>query len=231
MNKTQMKAIIVGATGLVGNELLHLLLEHVSFSHVKILVRHKVPIEHPKLEQVTIDFNQLHNHAHEFNSDIVFCTLGTTINKAGSKEAFIQVDFTYPLQIAAICKQQNTSQFHLVTAMGASSGSNIFYNKVKGDIEEAIQKLNLETFVVYRPSMLLGNRKEKRIGEKIGQILMVSLDFMFVGFLKKYKAIQAKDVAKTMIIQSLKNKKGFHIIESDKILEIASYYMAINHKI
>ncbi|MEI6312248.1 MAG: NAD(P)H-binding protein [Bacteroidota bacterium] len=225
-----MKAIIVGATGLVGNELLHLILEHVSFSHVKVFVRHKILLEHPKLEQIEIDFNQLHNYAHEFNGDMVFCTLGTTINKAGSKDAFIQVDYTYPLQIASICAQQNISQFHLVTAMGASSSSNIFYNKVKGNIEEAIQKLTLETFVVYRPSMLLGNRKENRVGEKIGQILMTSLDFMFVGWLKKYKAIQAKDVAKAMIIQSLKNKKGFHVIESDKILEIANYYIATNNK-
>lgn len=222
-----MKAIIVGATGLVGNEILQLLLPHQAISSIKILVRHKIAMEHPKLIQVIVDFNHLQNHIDEFEGDIVFCTLGTTIKKAGSQEAFKLVDYTYPLQAATICKQKNISQFHLVTAMGASSSSSIFYNKVKGNVEEDIQKLYLETFVIYRPSMLLGDRKENRLGERIGQIFMQGLDFAFIGFLKKYKAIEAKDVAKAMILQACKNKKGFLVIESDKITEIANHYMSI----
>jgi uncharacterized protein YbjT (DUF2867 family) len=222
-----MKAIIIGASGLIGNELLQLLLKHHSISNIKILVRNKIALEHPKLIQVIVDFNQLQNHVNEFEADMVFCTLGTTIKKAGSQKAFKLVDYTYPLHAASICKEKNIGQFHLVTAMGASRSSRIFYNKVKGNVEEDIQKISLETFVIYRPSMLLGDRKEKRLGERIGQIIMHWLDFAFIGFLKRYKAIEAIDVAKAMILQACTNKKGFLVIESDKIAEIASHYRSI----
>ena len=217
-----MKAILVGATGLIGKHLLNQLLNSEKYTKLKVLSRKKIALEHPKLVQVIVNFDQLSNYKDEFDADAVFCTLGTTMKKAGSKEAFITVDYTYPLTLAKICSEKNIPQFHLVTAMGASSNSAIFYNKVKGDIESAISKLNLLSVFIYRPSMLIGHRNEVRNGEKIGQVIMQFLNFAFIGPLKKYRAIKGETVATAMLKQSLQASKGVMYLESDTIENCAN---------
>jgi uncharacterized protein YbjT (DUF2867 family) len=215
-----MKAIIVGASGLIGNHLLNLLIANQSYTNITVLVRKKLTIEHPKLIQKIVDFDKLYDYKELFIADVLFCTLGTTINKAGSKEAFMKVDYEYPFELAKICKETNIKQFHIVTALGANSTSSVFYNQVKGRVEEAIKQLSLNNFSIYRPSMLLGNRDELRIGEKIGQVIMSVCSFLFIGPLKKYKAIKGSTVAHAMMHQALLNKSGLYIFESDEISEL-----------
>jgi uncharacterized protein YbjT (DUF2867 family) len=153
-------------------------------------------------------------------ADDVFCCLGTTIGVAGSQENFRKVDFDYPLQVAEICLKNGAQQFLLVSAMGANAASSIFYNKVKGEIENAIDKLNYSSLQIFQPSLLLGNRKEVRVGELIGKVVMKGLGFLFIGPIKKYKAIEAETVAKAMVKAALQAKKEKRVFQSDEIASL-----------
>jgi uncharacterized protein YbjT (DUF2867 family) len=189
-------ALIAGYSGLVGTELLHLLLESDKYDKVIAIGRRATDFDHPKLEQRIVDFNSL-----GFNDSIndIFCCLGTTIKKAGSKEKFRLVDYQYPLNLALAGQQAGATCFNLVSAHGASSSSNIFYSQVKGDLEDSISSLNYPKLEIVRPSLLLGERSEKRAGEDLGKIIMSALGFLFIGPLKNIKGIQASSVAKAML--------------------------------
>lgn len=214
-------ALITGASGLVGGELLNLLLNDAEYKEVRVLGRNSVEIEHPKLKEDLLHFEDLDQFANSFEGvDAVFCCLGTTIKKAGSEEVFIKVDQEYPLHLAQICREKNVPHFLIITAMGADSGSMIFYNKVKGLVEESIKDLKLKATSVFRPSLLLGNRKEFRFGEKIGSVFMKITSPLMIGGLRKYKAIQAKTVAKAMLKISKSDASGFKIYESDQLQKI-----------
>lgn len=189
-----------------------------TFSRVTIFVRKELAIAHNKLNQQVIDFNSLNQYKELVKGDVVFCCLGTTIKTAGSQEAFKKVDFTFPTEFAKIAKQNGISTFLLQSSLGANAKSNNFYLKVKGETEEAIQNLSFNSFATFRPSMLLGDRLEFRLGEKIGKIIMRALAFLFIGKLKRYKAIHVNQVAKTMIKQSKLNKTGNTIIENEEMV-------------
>jgi uncharacterized protein YbjT (DUF2867 family) len=211
-------AIIIGATGLTGKALLYQLLEDKQFSTVILFLRKDLNISHPKLVQHCIDFNALETYKDLIKGDVVFCCMGTTIKVAGSQEAFKKVDYTYPTEFAKIAKQNNVTTFCLQSSLGANSKSNNFYLKVKGETEDYLRALNFVSFTSFRPSMLLGNRAEFRIGETIGKIVMQGLSFMFIGKLKRYKAIHVNQVASAMIKQSKLNKPGNSIIENEEML-------------
>lgn len=147
----------------------------------------------------------------------MFCCLGTTIKTAGSQEAFLKVDYTYVIESARIAKSQGATAFSVVSAMGANSKSGIFYNRVKGDMEEALQKIGFSSLLIFRPSLLIGERKEVRPGEVIGAAISNLFSFLFVSGLKKYKPIQGSLVAKSMLDHAKEQKTGLQIIESDKI--------------
>jgi uncharacterized protein YbjT (DUF2867 family) len=213
-------ALIVGATGLVGKNCLYQLLETKEYSRVIALVRKPLAIKHHQLEQVIVDFDQLQHYKDKMTADDVFCCLGTTIGVAGSQENFRKVDFDYPLQVAEICLNNGAQQFLLVSAMGANAASSIFYNKVKGEIENAIDKLNYSSLQIFQPSLLLGNRKEVRVGELIGKVVMKGLGFLFIGPIKKYKAIEAETVAKAMVKAALQAKKEKRVFQSDEIASL-----------
>ncbi|AMS27014.1 oxidoreductase [Bacteroidetes bacterium UKL13-3] len=213
-------ALIVGATGLVGKNCLYQLLETKEYSRVIALVRKPLAIKHHQLEQVIVDFDQLQHYKDKMTADDVFCCLGTTIGVAGSQENFRKVDFDYPLQVAEICLKNGAQQFLLVSAMGANAASSIFYNKVKGEIENAIDKLNYSSLQIFQPSLLLGNRKEVRVGELIGKVVMKGLGFLFIGPIKKYKAIEAETVAKAMVKAALQAKKEKRVFQSDEIASL-----------
>lgn len=217
MGKT---AIIIGASGLVGNEVLNLLLTNDTFNKVKVFVRKPLLVNHPKLEQHVIDFDLIYKSTDLVKGDVLFCCLGTTIKTAGSKEEFKKVDYAYPLAFAKIAKQNGVKKFILISSIGANSNTSNFYLKVKGDIEAELEKLKFESLVIVRPSMLLGERKEFRLGESIGKAVMNLVSIFFIGKLKKYKAIEAKTVAKAMVKLSLPNLGGVSIIQSDKLLEL-----------
>lgn len=209
-----MEAIVVGSTGLIGSELLKILEKDQSFTKITALVRKKTASVGTKVIEVEVDFGSLPADLFE-KQDVVFCCLGTTIKKAGSKEAFRKVDYEYPLLTAKIAKEKGVEQFAIVTAMGANPQSKIFYNNVKGDIENALKNINFESLGIFRPSMLLGDRAEVRTGERIGQAVMKLLSWAIP---KNYKAIQAQSVAIAMMNFAKKNQKGNFIIENGEML-------------
>ena len=213
-------AIVVGATGLVGSALLALLLEDDFYTSVKIIVRKSPGIKHPKLQVILNDFENVSALKKELEGDHLYCCLGTTMKKAGSKEAFYKVDFHLPLELAKLSQKQGASQFLLISAMGANVQSKIFYNRVKGEIEVAVSSVPFNGVNIFRPSLLLGNRKEKRIGENVAKWFSAIAGFLFVGPLKKYRPIKAQEVAKGMIKVAKQELKGFYIFESDQIKRI-----------
>ncbi|MCF8422764.1 MAG: NAD(P)H-binding protein [Bacteroidia bacterium] len=212
-------AIILGATGLTGTELVKQLLNDDYYKKVVLFSRKSTNINHCKLTEYITDFDQLHKIKHLIIGDIVFCCLGTTIKAAGSKTAFREVDFKYISDFAEFAKQNGLNQFYLQSSVGADSKSKNFYLKTKGETENAIRKLDFESFTIFRPSMLLGNRIEFRFGETLGKLVMQFFSFLFVGRLKLYKAIDAKQVAKAMIYESKLNKVGNFVFENDKLLD------------
>ena len=215
MKKT---AILIGATGLTGNELLNQLVIDNDFDRITLFSRKALPLHHSKLTQHTIDFNNLKEYETLIKGDVVFCCLGTTIKSAGSKEAFKKVDFTYPYEFAKIAKHNGVPTFCLQSSTGADENSSNFYLKTKGETERAIELLKFQQFGAFRPSMLLGKREEFRLGEMIGKIIMNSLAFLFIGKLKRYKAIHVKQVAKAMMNYTKLSTSGNRIIENESML-------------
>jgi uncharacterized protein YbjT (DUF2867 family) len=213
-------ALIVGATGLIGKSCLYELLENTSYTKVIALVRKPLAIKHHQLHQLVVNFDELDSLTNELIADDVFCCLGTTIKVAGSQENFRKVDLEYPLKVAELTLQNGATQFLLVSAMGANTQSSIFYNKVKGEVEERIGALGFLSFHIFQPSLLLGARKEFRLGELIGKAIMKGLSFLFIGPIKKYKAIPGSTVAKAMVAIALQQKAGLYIFESDSISSI-----------
>ena len=209
-----MKAVIVGSTGLVGSCLIEQLDEDKAFTEILSLVRKKTGKPYNKVKEVGVNFDNLPGEVF-VNTQIVFCCLGTTIKKAGSQEAFRKVDFQYPLETAKMAKAKGVKSFAIVTAMGSDAASSIFYNRVKGEIENALTDLKFDRLGIFRPSMLLGERTETRLGERIGQIVM-----NFFGFLipKNYKAIDGQKVATAMLQFAKKtDEKGKKVILSGEM--------------
>jgi uncharacterized protein YbjT (DUF2867 family) len=214
-------ALLVGSSGLVGGHCLHFLLEESFYSRVVVLVRRALPMTHDKLLQHIVDFDELESLGKCLPVEDVYCCLGTTIKKAGTQQAFRKVDFDYPVKIAALAQHCGANQFLLVSSLGANPHSRIFYNRVKGEVEEAIRKIPFKAFHTFHPSLLLGERKEYRTGEKAGAFIMSGLKYAMGGPLKKYRAIQACDVAKAMVRVAQMDLQGVNIFESQRIQEIA----------
>lgn len=209
------KACIIGASGLVGQSLTKQLAESDMYEKVIILVRNPLKIEHQKIEQKIIDYENLKNL--QLGADHIFCCLGTTIKKAGSKEAFKQVDYEYPLAIAKLAAQEKSELFAIVTAMGASKNSTFFYNQVKGEVENDLGLLNIPFIGIFRPSMLLGERKEQRLAEQIGKVFMRLIDFITPA---KYKAIHVDHVAEAMLKYAANPLEGITVVENDAMLAL-----------
>jgi len=214
MAATAKSALVLGATGLVGDALTRKLVESPHYETVKVLVRRSLGWQHPRLQEVRYDFDQPNGLL--VQADDIFCCLGTTMRQAGSKEAFRKVDYQYPLDAARLGKANGAHQFFLVSAMGANVQSRFFYNRVKGEVERDIFALGYPTFVVLRPSLLLGNRRESRFGEKIGEIFLRLADPLIPA---KYKGIPAEAVAQKMLTLAQQGLAGIHVIESDRIRE------------
>lgn len=208
-------ALIYGATGLVGKMLTGLLLNHPAYSRIKLLVRRKMDLSHEKLEQVIFDFN--HPDHSVLYADEVYCSLGTTIKTAGSQQAFFQVDHDYVINIAQIARANGVEKFSFVSSMGADKNSSIFYNKTKGQTEDDLARMEFPTLFIVRPSLLLGDRSEKRLGEQVAKWIMVRLPFLIPN---KYKPIEARQVAYAMIQLMISNKTGLHILESEDLAKL-----------
>ena len=212
-------ALIIGATGLVGEQCLNELLGSKEYEKVIALTRKKHEIRNAKYENIVTDFENLEAIAQQLKADDVFCSMGTTIAKAGSKAAFTKVDYTIPIKVAELTKQNGAKNFILVSSIGADASSLIFYSKTKGELENALMKLNFESLIILRPSILLGNRKEKRFGEEVGRIAAEKLSFLFVGALKKYKGTPVDLLGKLMVKLAQEKSTGVRIIENEEIMK------------
>ena len=215
-------ALIIGSTGLIGSQLLNLLLDSNDYIKVISFVKRDTGIKHKKLTQHIIDFDKPQTYKEVVVGDDFFCTIGTTIKSAGSKNAFRKVDFEYPKQFAAFALQHKVNQFLLISSLGADENSSNFYLKTKGEIENFLKNCDFESVSILQPSLLLGNRTEFRLGEKLGAFFMKTFSFLFLGNIKKYKPIESKTVAKALLKIAQTNTKGFKIYESDAIQEIAN---------
>ena len=217
MNKT---ALLIGATGLVGGCVLDQLLQDNDYSNVIVLTRKTLNKNHPKLKEVLVNFDQVENYVNDIKADVVFCCLGTTIKTAGSQDAFKKVDYEYPLRVAEIAKKNGTKKYLLISALGASKSSIVFYNRVKAEVEDAIGKLNFESFHILQPSLILGDRRETRFGEGIAQAAAPVFDALMMGPLNKYKSIRAEQIAKAMIYYSTLGDQGIFRHESNELQKV-----------
>jgi uncharacterized protein YbjT (DUF2867 family) len=202
-------AVIAGASGLIGKQLLYKLLESALYQKVVVLVRREFPLKHPKIEQLIVDFDQLAKYQEQIKADDYFCCLGSTMKKAGSKEAFYKVDFIYCLELAKIASQNHAKSFNLVSAIGSDSNSSIYYSNVKGQLEKTLEGLKITQLNIFQPSILVGNRAEFRLGERIGIGIALVISPLLIGGLRKYKPIHAAQVANAMMnaAQKVANKK------------------------
>jgi uncharacterized protein YbjT (DUF2867 family) len=206
--------LVAGASGLVGSSLVRMLLNAPQYEKVHILVRKELPHLHRKLVQHLIDFDKLADFHAYFKVDDAFVALGTTIANAGSKNAFYKVDHDFVVSFAKKARSLGACGLFVVSSMGANPASSIFYNKVKGEMEEDLRDIGFPRLGIFRPSLLLGPRQEKRAGEKFASWIMRNLDFLIP---KKYKAIHVDKVANKMIELALNDENGVFILESDKL--------------
>lgn len=204
--------VIAGATGLVGSHLLLELLDHPETGKVTSLVRQKTNAAHPKLQEIEINWDTFTEKTLPPTADAVFCCLGTTMKKAGGRDAFKTVDYDYVVKLAVFTQRMKIPQFHVISAKGADMDSKIFYNKVKGRMEMEVQKLDkIRSIYIYRPSLLLGKREETRPMEKVGAVLMKAFAFLLP---KSVRAIQASTVASAMFHYAQSPKKGVNVVDS-----------------
>jgi len=213
-------ALILGATGLTGGLILDKLLTDNRYSQIKIFSRKYVNIVNPKIIEYVGDLFELEKFKKDFTANEVFCCIGTTANNTPDKIIYRKIDYGIPVAAAKLCKENGIDTFLVVSSLGADSKSSIFYNRTKGDMEQAVLNENILNTYILRPSIILGKRNENRIGENIGKALFNIFQFLLIGKLKKYRAIEADIIASSMI-HLANNRANADIIESDKITDIA----------
>lgn len=214
------KAILAGASGLIGSALLPILLQQPEYEEVTILVRHTLPIEHEKLVQVKVDFSRLDKYSDSISGHAIFCCLGSTRKKTPDLREYRKIDHDYPLQLAQAGLKNGIRQYHLVSSLGADASSSNFYLKLKGETEQDIKNTGVPCLHIYQPSLLTGDRKEKRAGEGLFNWAMKRINPLLTGNLRKYRSIPASTVAMAMFKQSLINKEGIFTHPSDKIKQL-----------
>lgn len=208
-----MNLLLMGATGLVGREVLKLALEAPEVTAVVAPTRKRLQ-PHPKLTAPIVDFDRLPALEPWWQADAVICTLGTTIKTAGSRDAFRTVDYGYPMAVARLARQHGTPTFVLNSAFGADAGSSIFYNRVKGEVEQGLRSLGFETLVIARPGLIGGAREEFRFGEKIAVPLLSALGPLLP---RAWRINPAGNIARAMLHAALHPQPGEHIITSDRM--------------
>jgi uncharacterized protein YbjT (DUF2867 family) len=210
MEKT---AIIAGASGLIGRSLTQQLLNSDDYGQIIALVRKPLGLQHNKLSEVIVDFDELANIQDFPKADDIFCCLGSTMKNAGSKDAFYKIDFTYPYELAKAAHAAGADRYFLVSALGAKKNSKYFYNRVKGELEDRISFLDYRTVYIFKPSLLRGNRGESRMGESF--MLGLTRIIPFIGPLKKYHPIHADKVADSMMKVAKQEDKGCYFYQSE----------------
>ncbi|MFP7298167.1 oxidoreductase [Neobacillus niacini] len=217
MISTKKSALVLGATGLIGKELVKILNESEQYEKIRLLVRRPIDLESAICEEHIIDFNELHKYTELFQVTDIFCCLGTTIKAAKTKEAFRKVDYDYPVAAAKLAKENGAEKVLVISSMGADPKSLFFYSRVKGDLEAALISLNLPSLHIFRPSLLLGERSEFRLGEKIAEKSSGVMNKLMIGPLLPYRGIQARKVAAAMSFVAQSKKLGNHVYLSNEI--------------
>ena len=193
-------AVVFGATGLVGKELINALLENNDFESITAVVRNQLVLTNPKLKQIKLpDFSKLMDLRDKLKAGVFFCCVGTTIKTAGSKEEFARVDLEIPKKIAQLAEALTIPSLVAISSIGADANSSNFYLRTKGEMENAVREIYHGNLKFVRPSLLMGNRNEFRFGEKISVAFMKGFGWLFAGPFKKYRGIYARDVAHVMI--------------------------------
>jgi uncharacterized protein YbjT (DUF2867 family) len=223
MNTNAMEIWVAGSTGLVGASLVEQLLEQPEVTRIGALVRRPHWAPRPKVEELVVDFEALETSPALAGRPVshAACCLGTTIAKAGSQEAFRRVDFDYVVAFGRAARKAGARTFLVVSALGANQNSSIFYNRVKGEVEAVLSELGFPTLHILRPSLLLGERNEQRLGEQVASVIGRPLGHLLFGPLKKYAPIQGADVARALIQLALDPREGRFVHESHDLAQLA----------
>ncbi len=214
-------AIILGATGLTGGILLQQLVQDDRYTKIKLFSRKRVDLSHPKIEEYIIDMLELRNSAHDFTADDVFCCIGTTASKTSSKELYHEIDYGIPVSASRLCKTNKIGVFIVISALGADANSSIFYNRTKGEMEEAVLEFDIPKTHLLQPSLIGGKREEKRLGEYFFKILMKVINPLLLGPLKKYQTISPETIVSAMVWLANHDFREKRIV-SDKIKQIVN---------
>lgn len=211
-----LSVLLVGATGLVGRECLRLLLADPDYARIIVVTRRPLSpdVRSPKLETHVIDFAHLNEYDELFKVDAIICALGTTIRQAGSRTRFRTVDYEYPLAFARFGRRYGCEHYLVVSALGASPRSRLFYNRVKGELEDALRALNYPRLTIVRPSLLLGPRAELRLGEEVAKRVTRWLGPLVP---RAYKPVEARVVATALVRAAKEPGKGARVIESGEL--------------
>ena len=210
-------AIVFGATGLVGRQLVLELIQHTGYTRIKVFTRRKLDFEHEKVHEIVTDFNDWDKISNAMTGEAVFCCIGTTLKKAGSKDAFRKIDYDLTIKIAELTHVKGIGKFAVISSIGANHNSSNFYLRTKGEMEKKVKTIPIDKKIIVRPSFLLGDRKEFRLLEQLAKTLFYVFGFSFVGRLKKYKGVKATQVANAMI-KLLERKDDKVIFESDELV-------------
>ena len=212
-----MKALVLGATGAIGKDLVEQLLADESFESVDIFVRREVSIPSEKLVVHIVDFDHPEQWANKLTGDVLFSTMGTTLRAAGGPEAQWQVDYTYQYNAAKAARENGVPTYILVSSVGADSKSKIFYTRMKGALDDAVRELGFEGCFILRPPSLI-RKGSKRFGEKFGVVALKA--FNAIGLMRSWKPMPTEDVAAAMIRLAKSGRKGVEIIDSQDILAV-----------
>ncbi len=224
MGKGQIKlsgktAIVLGATGLTGGYLLQMLLKDERYIKIRLFSRSSIGFSHPKLEEHIVDLLTLESHKADFLADELFCCIGTTKAKTPDTEMYKKIDFGIPVSAAKIGRENGIETFLVISAMGANSKSGVSYNRIKGEMEEAVLNCGIPNTFILQPSLIGGNREEKRIGEWLAKQFMKVLNLVLVGPLEKYRSIEPEVIAGTMVWLA-NNNYGNDRVQSHEIEKI-----------
>jgi uncharacterized protein YbjT (DUF2867 family) len=220
-NKT---ALIVGATGLVGRQILDVLLKNDYYHQILIVSRRTVGVKDNRIKELIIDFDNFDEFKDQMSANDYYCSIGTTMKLAGSKEAFLKIDYSCPINLAQhALEDPNFEQFLLVSSYGANSESSLFYNEVKGKTEDALKEMNLKKLLIFRPSLLLGYRKDFRFFEEAAKLVSTVLSFFIIGTRLRFWAIKGLEVAKAMfVVAKRKEDPGVHVYKPLQMLQISA---------
>ncbi|MBS9779287.1 MAG: NAD-dependent epimerase/dehydratase family protein [Moraxellaceae bacterium] len=211
MKKT---AIILGATGLTGSHLLDKLLASDDYQQVKIFTRRMTGNTHPKLTEIICDLLNLGEHADEFIADEVFCCIGTTKAKTPNKNLYHAIDYGIPVTCAELAERNKIPTLSVISAIGADANSSVFYSRTKGEMEQDVLQYDIANILIYRPSLIYGERADNRLGEKVGMAVVKGLQNAMIGKLQKYRAISGEQLANALLLGV--NKTGHQIIYRDE---------------